>query len=77
MQGTDLPVFYVTNRGAVIEKPEPIHTLLPSERLHGSLLVPRNQFVGAGRQGAIGRRRTDMPSVPTSEGRTRIRYCAR
>ena len=33
MQGTDLPVFYVTNRGAVIEKPEPIHTLLPSERL--------------------------------------------
>lgn len=33
VQGTDLPVFYVTNRGAVIEKPEPIHTLLPSERL--------------------------------------------
>lgn len=33
LQGTDLPVFYVTNRGAVIEKPEPIHTLLPSERL--------------------------------------------
>jgi esterase/lipase superfamily enzyme len=33
VQGTDLPVFYVTNRGAVIEKPEPIYTLLPSERL--------------------------------------------
>jgi esterase/lipase superfamily enzyme len=33
VKGTDLPVFYVTNRGAVIEKPEPIHTLLPSERL--------------------------------------------
>jgi esterase/lipase superfamily enzyme len=31
--GTDVPVFYVTNRGAVVEKPEPIHTLLPSERL--------------------------------------------
>ena len=33
VQGTDLPVFYITNRGAVIEKPEPLHTLLPSERL--------------------------------------------
>ncbi|HMO47285.1 MAG TPA: alpha/beta hydrolase [Rubrivivax sp.] len=31
--GTDMPVLYATNRGAVIEKPEPIHTLLPSERL--------------------------------------------
>ena len=31
--GTDVPVLYVTNRGAVIEKPEPIHTILPSERL--------------------------------------------
>lgn len=31
--GTDVPVLYATNRGAVIEKPEPIHTLLPSERL--------------------------------------------
>lgn len=30
---TDVPVFYATNRGAVIEKPEPIHTVLPSERL--------------------------------------------
>ncbi|WP_310383282.1 alpha/beta hydrolase [Roseateles sp.] len=31
--GTEVPVLYVTNRGAVIEKPEPIHTILPSERL--------------------------------------------
>ncbi len=31
--GTDVPVFYVTNRGAVVEKPEPLHTMLPSERL--------------------------------------------
>jgi len=31
--GTDVPVLYATNRGAVIEKPEPIHTILPSERL--------------------------------------------
>lgn len=30
---TDVPVFYATNRGAVVEKPEPIHTVLPSERL--------------------------------------------
>jgi len=33
VQGTDVPVFYATNRGAVVEQPEPIHTLLPSERL--------------------------------------------
>jgi len=32
-QGTDVPVLYVTNRGAVIEKPKPIYTILPSERL--------------------------------------------
>ena len=32
-KGTDVPVLYVTNRGALIEKPEPIHTILPSERL--------------------------------------------
>jgi hypothetical protein len=32
-KGTDVPVLYVTNRGAVIEKPEPIHTILPSDRL--------------------------------------------
>lgn len=31
--GTDVPVLYATNRGAVVEKPEPVHTLLPSERL--------------------------------------------
>ncbi len=31
--GTDVPVLYATNRGAVIETPEPIHTMLPSERL--------------------------------------------
>jgi len=31
--GNDVPVLYATNRGAVIEKPEPIHTILPSERL--------------------------------------------
>lgn len=33
LQSTEVPVLYVTNRGAVIEKPEPIHTMLPSERL--------------------------------------------
>ena len=32
-RGTDVPVLYVTNRGAVIEKPDPIYTILPSERL--------------------------------------------
>lgn len=32
-KGTDVPVFYVTNRGAVIERPDPIYTILPSERL--------------------------------------------
>ena len=31
--GTDVPVLYATNRGAVIEKPEPLYTVLPSERL--------------------------------------------
>ena len=31
--GTDVPVFYATNRGAVIEKPVPLYTALPSERL--------------------------------------------
>jgi esterase/lipase superfamily enzyme len=30
---TDVPVLYVTNRGAIIETPEPIHTIFPSERL--------------------------------------------
>lgn len=31
--GTDVPILYVTNRGAVVERPEPIHTIVPSERL--------------------------------------------
>ena len=31
--GTDVPILYATNRGAVIENPEPIHTILPSDRL--------------------------------------------
>ena len=31
--GSDVPVLYVTNRGAVIEKPTPLYTILPSERL--------------------------------------------
>lgn len=31
--GTDVPVLYATNRGAIVEKPEPVHTMLPSERL--------------------------------------------
>ncbi len=31
--GTDVPVLYATNRGAIVEKPEPLHTALPSERL--------------------------------------------
>jgi hypothetical protein len=30
---TDVPVLYATNRGAIVETPEPIHTILPSERL--------------------------------------------
>ncbi len=30
---TDVPILYVTNRGAIVEKPEPIHTILPSDRL--------------------------------------------
>ena len=29
----DVPVLYATNRGAVVEKREPIHTILPSDRL--------------------------------------------
>lgn len=33
MLGTEVPVLYATNRGAVVEKPEPVHTILPSERL--------------------------------------------
>ncbi len=33
LHGTEVPVLYATNRGAVIEKPEPLHTILPSERL--------------------------------------------
>ncbi len=33
LHGTEVPVFYVTNRGAVIEKPEPVYTIVPSERL--------------------------------------------
>lgn len=32
-QGTDVPVLYASNRGAVLEHPEPIFTILPSERL--------------------------------------------
>ncbi len=31
--GTDVPVLYATNRGAVVEKPVPLYTALPSERL--------------------------------------------
>lgn len=30
---TEVPVLYVTNRGALVETPVPIHTILPSERL--------------------------------------------
>mgnify|MGYP000902704832 CR=1 FL=1 len=33
VRGTDVPVLYATNRGALIEKPEPLHTAIPSERL--------------------------------------------
>ena len=33
VHGTDVPVLYATNRGALVERPEPIHTTLPSERL--------------------------------------------
>ena len=31
--GTDVPVLYATNRGALVEAPEPVHTIVPSERL--------------------------------------------
>ena len=33
LHGTEVPVLYVTNRGAVIERPDPVYTILPSERL--------------------------------------------
>lgn len=33
LTGTDVPVLYATNRGAIVEKPEPLHTALLSERL--------------------------------------------
>ena len=33
LHGTEVPVLYVTNRGAVIEKHNPVYTILPSERL--------------------------------------------
>jgi hypothetical protein len=33
LPGTDVPVLYATNRGAVVERPEPVHTILPSDRL--------------------------------------------
>ena len=32
-KGTDVPVLYATNRGALIERPEPIFTILPSEEV--------------------------------------------
>ena len=32
-KGTDVPVLYATNRGALIEWPEPIYTILPSEQV--------------------------------------------
>jgi len=32
-QGTEIPIFYATNRGALIEIPQPLHTALPSEQL--------------------------------------------
>jgi esterase/lipase superfamily enzyme len=33
VRGTDVPVLYASNRGAVLEHPEPVFTILPSERL--------------------------------------------
>ena len=33
LQSTDVPVFYATNRLVVIEKPEPLHTIIPTDDL--------------------------------------------
>jgi esterase/lipase superfamily enzyme len=33
LEGTEVPVFYATNRAALVEKPEPVHLIVPSETL--------------------------------------------
>jgi esterase/lipase superfamily enzyme len=33
LEGTEVPVFYATNRAALVEKPEPLHLIVPSETL--------------------------------------------
>lgn len=33
IKGAEVPVFYATNRGAVTEKPEPVHTIFPTDTL--------------------------------------------
>lgn len=33
IKGAEVPVFYATNRGVVTEKPEPVHSILPSDTL--------------------------------------------
>jgi esterase/lipase superfamily enzyme len=32
-EGAEVPVFYATNRGALVEKPEPLHTIIPTDTL--------------------------------------------
>lgn len=32
-RGADVPVFYVTNRAAPVEKPEPVHAIIPTDTL--------------------------------------------
>ncbi len=33
LEGTEVPVFYATNRAALVEKPEPVHLFVPTETL--------------------------------------------
>lgn len=33
LEGTEVPVFYATNRAVLVEKPEPLHLIVPSETL--------------------------------------------
>ena len=33
LEGTEVPVFYATNRAVLVEKPEPVHLIVPSETL--------------------------------------------
>jgi hypothetical protein len=33
IESTEVPVFYATNRAALVEKPEPVHLFVPTETL--------------------------------------------